>query len=165
MANPGLTKFKHILVPLDGSANAEQALPAAQILAQGNDAKILLLRVLQALDAGSQKILFASEEQAKATFAAWRADAEQEQSQIVRALQATGIAAEQQVILGDPVPTIFQTIGEQTIDVIVMTTHGYTGLKRWYYGSVANKVLRGANCPVLLVRSQPDKANSKNRPT
>jgi nucleotide-binding universal stress UspA family protein len=44
----------------------------------------------------------------------------------------------------------------------VMSTHGRSGLNRWVYGSVANKVLRGASCPLLLVRNtQPTKAEER----
>ncbi len=161
--NPVPHKIRHILVPLDGSPLAKQVLPAAQALAQATGAKILLLHVIQELDAGNRQILFASEEEATATFAAWRADAELELTQITGALQAAGIATEHQIIFGTPVPIILQTIVDQTIDLIVMTTHGYTGFKRWFYGSVANKVLRGANCPLLLVRNQPSGEDTAER--
>ncbi|MCE7984509.1 MAG: universal stress protein [Caldilinea sp. CFX5] len=54
---------------------------------------------------------------------------------------------------------ISQNSREQ-IDLLVMSTHGRSGLRRWVYGSVANKVLRGVTCPLLLIHHPPTAANS-----
>jgi nucleotide-binding universal stress UspA family protein len=60
---------------------------------------------------------------------------------------------EVRALVGDPDKTICDTVAQENIDLIVMSTHGRSGLNRWVYGSVANKVLRGASCPLLLVRN------------
>ncbi|MCB0100331.1 MAG: universal stress protein, partial [Caldilineaceae bacterium] len=64
-----------------------------------------------------------------------------------------GILYETRVRLGDPDRVICATTIDAGIDLVVMSTHGRTGVRRWIYGSVANKVLRGLDCPLLLVRS------------
>jgi len=56
--------------------------------------------------------------------------------------------------MGLPGETIIDYARRHPIDLIVMATHGRSGLQRWVYGSVADKVLRGADLPVLLVRAQ-----------
>jgi nucleotide-binding universal stress UspA family protein len=61
------------------------------------------------------------------------------------------------VEVGDDAAAILDYAHKQPIDLIVMATHGRSGLSRWVYGSVADKVLRGAEVPVLLVRAQPKK--------
>jgi len=147
-------RLHHILVPLDGSPLAEQALTEVQALAQQSHAKVTLLHVIQSLDAGNLKILFANEAEAEATFAEWCADAEKYLQQIAGQLLSAGIATEWRAILGDPAPTIIQVATDEQVDLIAMTTHGRTGLQRSFYGSVANKVLRGASCPLHLVRNQ-----------
>jgi nucleotide-binding universal stress UspA family protein len=59
------------------------------------------------------------------------------------------------VQIGTPAETIIDYAHREPIDLIVMATHGRSGLQRWVYGSVADKVLRGADVPVLLVRAHP----------
>lgn len=145
--------LQQILVPLDGSAFAEQALPDAQALAQANGASLLLIQALQQPSAGNQRLLFDSEADANALFARWRAEAEAYLMGIAANLNAKGVACTYRVIWGDPDQAILDTIEDEKIDLIVMTTHGRTGMQRWFYGSVANRVLRSAPCPLLLVRN------------
>jgi nucleotide-binding universal stress UspA family protein len=144
---------QQILVPLDGSALAERALPEAQRLASINNAQILLVRVLQTLDEESKRILFASPAIANDALERERSAAEQYLQGIATRLQASGVVAECEVRFGDPVPTILQVADEKQVSLIVMTTHGHTAIKQWFYGSVANKILRGAQCPILMVRN------------
>ena len=145
--------LQQILTPLDGSAFAEQALPDAQVLAQANGASLLLIQALQQPSAGNQRLLFDSEADANALFARWRAAAEAYLMGIAANLKAKGIACTYRVVWGDPDQAILDTIEDEKIDLIVMTTHGRTGMQRWFYGSVANRVMRGASCPLLLVRN------------
>ncbi|MCB0080347.1 MAG: universal stress protein [Caldilineaceae bacterium] len=62
------------------------------------------------------------------------------------------IVAETMIDIGDPAGKIVDYAAEHDIDLIVMSTHGHTGLTRWRYGSVTTKVLSEAPCPVLVVR-------------
>jgi nucleotide-binding universal stress UspA family protein len=150
-ANGGLQR---ILVPLDGSPLAEQALPIAQALATATGAQLLLLQVVQALDEGGKWMLFPSETAADATLARWCADAEHYLQQTASPLHDTGVIAEVRAVLGDPDKVIHDLVADERIDLVVMSTHGRSGLNRWYYGSVANKVMRSVGCPLLLVRSE-----------
>jgi nucleotide-binding universal stress UspA family protein len=148
--------LRHILVPLDGSTLAEQALPLAQTLASATGAHLLLLQVVQAPDEGSKRILWGSVAEADAVLARWCADAEHYLRQRANELQETGVTAEVRAVLGNPDKVIHNLVADEAIDLIVMSTHGRSGLSRWYYGSVANKVMRSVGCPLLLVRSKSE---------
>jgi len=150
-ALPG-DKLRRILVPLDGSTLAEQALPTAAALAKASGAELLLLQVLQPLDDRNQEILFKDADEAQAAFAEWRTNAEAYLHQQAHPFQAAEMACRYQALLGDVAPTIIDTAADENVDLLVMSTHGRSGLRRWVYGSVANKVLRGVTCPLLLIR-------------
>lgn len=144
-------QVRRILVPLDGSALAEQALPIAGALAKTTGAELLLLQVIQPLDDRNQDILFKDAAEAQAAFAEWRANAEAYLHEKAQPFQAVGVPCRYKVELADVAPTIIDTAGSEPVDLLVMSTHGHSGLRRWVYGSVTNKVLRGVTCPLLLI--------------
>ncbi len=144
-------KLHRILVPLDGSALAEQALPTAGALAKATSAELLLLQVIQPLDDRNQEILFKDAAEAQTAFAEWRTNAEAYLHGKGQSFQDEGVTCLSKAELGDVAPTIIDTATNERIDLLVMSTHGRSGLGRWVYGSVANKVLRGVTCPLLLI--------------
>lgn len=146
-------QLQRLLIPLDGSTWAEGALPQAQALAQATGAQILLLQVIQSLDEGSQQILFEDKAVANTVYKDWRAHAEEYLSQVAQRLQIANVSSDYRVLWGDPDKVICKAVTDENIDLLVMSTHGRSGLSRWFYGSVANKVLRNAPCPLLLIRS------------
>jgi len=122
-----------VIVPLDGSELAEQALPYAEAIARTSQAPLHLLRVV-APDAP--------------------AAAETEAREYLRErAKAIGDRVQISVRMGQPADQIVDGADEMTDPVIVMTTHGRTGIGRWLYGSVADRVVRGSGTPVLLIRS------------
>jgi nucleotide-binding universal stress UspA family protein len=145
--------FNHILVPLDGSALAETALPAALELARSFESKITLLRVAHTpLLPGLDGYSFAEID------ATLREQARQEAIEYLRAqagsLRQQGYDARTHVTIGQPVAEhILNVTDLLEVDTIVMSTHGWGGIRRWVYGSVADKVLRHAKVPVLLIRA------------
>ncbi len=148
-------KLRRILVPLDGSLLAEQALPEAVALAQATGAELLLLQVIQALDEGNQHILFKNAAEAQAAFAQWQTSAETYLRQVAQPIQAQGGVCVCRALAGNVVETIIATAETAGIDLLVISTHGRSGLQRWVYGSVANKVLRGVSCPLLVIHNPP----------
>lgn len=148
-------QLRRILVPLDGSLLAAEALPEAVALAKAAGAELLLLQVIQPLDGRNQDILFKDAEEAQAAFREWQVDAAADLQQLAAPLQAEGVRCRGQVLLCDVVQTIIDTTETEAIDLLVMSTHGRTGLRRWVYGSVANKVLRGVACPLLVIHRLP----------
>jgi nucleotide-binding universal stress UspA family protein len=145
-------QYKHILVPLDSSKLAELALPDALTLAQLNKAAITLLHVI------SPSRLPATNYPTTPFLIDQFLDDQRELAlaylnEIRSRLRAKGVIIHTAVEVGLAAETIIDYAAEHHIDLIVMSTHGRSGLQRWVYGSVADKVLRGAHVPVVLVRA------------
>lgn len=132
-----------ILVPLDGSPAAEQALPVAQRLARAGFSRLILVRSVQAFTFPG---VDARNAQASA-----RAEAQQYVDSLASRLAATGLTIETGVPYGAPATEILDEVGLRNADMVVMATHGRSGIGRWLYGSVADEVLRRAMVPVVLV--------------
>jgi nucleotide-binding universal stress UspA family protein len=143
--------FTKILVPLDQSPLAEQALGQASAVAKASHAAMDLLLVHQALP-------FAGFGDAP-----WNAEQQNDEQMYLRALAdevASGatVPVKCVVLRGEPVETICAQAREVEADLIVMTTHGRTGLSRSWLGSVADGVLRHSSIPVLMLRPIEGKA-------
>ncbi len=144
--------IKKILVSLDGSRLAEKALPYARTLAQKFDAELILVRVLQPMvimsDYGYVPFYQSQVLQEEA-------DAKVYLRSIQKKFSKLGLTIHIEVLEGNPVAeTILDMARETAVDLIVMSTHGRSGLSQWVYGSVANKVLQHAPCPIFLVRAK-----------
>ena len=143
--------YHNILVPLDGSALAEAALHHAEALALEFKSNITLLRIII-----SPYQLIAPDLVLSGTVAeipGLRDQAMQYLQGVSGELREKGISF-QPAILDGPVPdAITDYARAEHIDLIVMSTHGRGGISRWVYGSVAEKVLQAAPCPVLLIRA------------
>ena len=145
----------HVLVPIDFSAYADHALDYAIRLASTLDAQLTLLHVMQPL-------LMAGVDMGVALPATYLQEVEAEvQSSMEEALArvtAAGLSGEQVVLYGVPFQEIVDIAKARQVDLIVMGTHGRTGLMYVLLGSVAEKVVRIAPCSVLVVR-QADQAS------
>lgn len=148
--------YQKIMVTLDGSAFAAQAMPHAQSLAERYDAELILFQVLPKIDRSALETLavdFAelheTPDQAREEIVA---EAKKPLQALADDLKRQGVQARAVIEVGLPAETIIDYATDNAVDLIVMSTHGRTGLDRWVYGSVADKILRGASCPVLLVR-------------
>ena len=148
--------IEHLLVPLDGSSFAERSIPLAVELSTQTGATLTMLRVVQDLDVQNKQIIFKSEEAAEEAVTQWKLLATRYLDELAKGIKAEGVKVSSMVLSGDP-ENLIGTIAETLpADLIVMSTHGRSGVSRWVYGSVANKVLRTASCPVLLVRNEVD---------
>ena len=148
--------IEHLLVPLDGSSFAERSIPLAVELSTQTGATLTMLRVVQDLDAQNKQIIFKSEEAAEEAVNQWKLLATRYLDELAKGIKAEGVKVSSMVLSGDP-ENLIGTIAETLpADLIVMSTHGRSGVSRWVYGSVANKVLRTASCPVMLVRNEVD---------
>ena len=143
-------KFQNILVPLDGSTLAESALPLACDLARRYQARLWLYRVR----VRPPSVWEAQEPEAMEAFSAQEKRVCDDYLQGLR--EALGEEAPPQVELlhefGNPAEAILEKAEDLPGALIVMTSHGRDGLRRWLMGSVAEKVARHASCPVMLLR-------------
>lgn len=149
--------FAHLLVPLDGSPFAEVALKAAVDLADKYQSRLLLVYVVNVPHAASA---FADEAHDQLldhirhrVFADALAYLEAKEI----GLRQQGYRVASKLIEGqDVADTILEIAREELVDTIVMCTHGRSGIGRWVFGSVAEKVLRGAEIPLLLLRPESE---------
>jgi nucleotide-binding universal stress UspA family protein len=152
--------YRNVIVAVDGSELAEKALPHAESVARRYGARLRLLRAVIPLErviADTAQLGLTAAHATPAVDAAEIVDAERDEAGVYLArlaerFRAMGIAVETSTPEGPPEQAILEASREWPADLIVMTTHGRTGLGRLVFGSVAEAVLRSAPCPVLLVR-------------
>jgi nucleotide-binding universal stress UspA family protein len=145
---------RHILVPLDGSQLAERALEEAERLINPDDTLTLLtvvpvpeipiydfypmpMSVVQDYEAGMSDALPYAQEYLERIAAQLR--------------ETLNVTVNVVVELGEPPTVIAATAEKYHVDMIVMSTHGRSGLNRWLFGSVTFKVLSNACCPVVVI--------------
>lgn len=148
--NGPVTMFKKILVPLDGSKTAEGALPYALDLAQRGGGHLMLARVCSATLSGGSMAGYPVPGTALETELVL---AQQHVEEYLRALrfQVEGVQVSTHAPQGTAVAALVALIEEQQVSLIVMTSHGRSGLTRFVLGSVAEKLMRLAPCPVFIV--------------
>lgn len=156
-AHVAVTMFQNrkILVPLDGSPLAERALEPALAIAEAVQSDVTLLRVApgreplpQALspsgeDLGVTRDIAVAQEQAEAEAYLQRIYSAHANRHLFFDVVTTG---------GDIADAIVSYADERHMDLIVISSHGRSGIGRWLHGSVAEKVLRGADCATLIIR-------------
>ena len=148
--------LKRILVPLDGSPLAESALRVAARIAYASDGTILLLRVI-GVPTTYTPYIYGSDMAQSPQLAQDMIDMEQENAEkylaeIARLDILAGIQAETTIIAGSAGMSIIDAAKEEKVDLIVMSSHGETGFKRFALGSVAQYVSRRSSVPVLVLQ-------------
>jgi nucleotide-binding universal stress UspA family protein len=139
-------KITKLLVPLDGSKLAEHAIEKALEVGEGREPTVLLLR---AAEASTWPGVDPTDEQIRVV-----REAEEYLDAVKAALRAKGILrVETSVWYGPPASAIVEAARVGGADLIVMSTHGRSGLGRLILGSVAEAVLRGTTTPILLLRA------------
>lgn len=146
--------YKRILLALDGSPLAEQALPHAFALAERFQAELVLLRVLVPLARPPAVAEAALQKAEEATTALVREYLERVTAQA----QERGIQARAVIIAGRPHVEIIQYAETNQVDLVVISSRGQSGLSRWLMGSVSDRVVRGVDVPVMLVRARKEEA-------
>ncbi|MCO5189495.1 MAG: universal stress protein [Anaerolineae bacterium] len=139
------TEFERIIVPLDGSDFAERPLSFAQSIAHAYDAQMTLMTVAPPAKAKFRRADATERDQE------WRQQVAYLDN-LVQGLQRAGINADFVIESGSIVEQIDAFAAESHADLILMSTHGRSGMERWLIGSVANKLTRQTSTPVLLVR-------------
>lgn len=146
--------YRRVVVPLDGSETAEQALDDAIGMAKLNGAELHLVRVADSQtlepfggegimwDAGTIGTLLEEEEQAAVTYL----------KETAERLKSENVEATTETLRGPVVSSLLSVT--KPGDVIAIATHGRSGLKRWFLGSVAEDIVRRATVPVLVIRAK-----------
>jgi nucleotide-binding universal stress UspA family protein len=148
--------IRHLLAPTDFSECSKDAVSYALELAQKFGAKLSLLHVVEPPPYSIEgpvpstvggNLLHDLERQATAELA-----------QVLPQAQVAEIEVTRYVVIGSPFRKIIETTEAEEVDLIVMATHGRTGLSHLVMGSVAERVVRTAPCPVLTIRPSAEKA-------
>jgi nucleotide-binding universal stress UspA family protein len=140
--------FKTLLVPLDGSELSESILPRVIAVAKPSNARVVLLQAHEPLDQGVRVAM--GQDLAGKLDTVTREDAEANLNKVAGDLANQGIRADIALAEGKPAEAILEYVSTHTIDLILMASHGRSGLSRWAFGSVAEKVLRQSPVPVLI---------------
>ncbi len=141
--------YKKILVPLDGSELSESVLNHVVTIATSCQVlEVVLTRVREPLDKSVKKTLDAK------IFSqldeAYHDEAANYLEEIATTLKRKGIAVKVEVLSGKPAEEILTYSQRSGVDLIIMSTHGRSGVSRWVFGSVADKVIRQTEIPVLI---------------
>ena len=134
----------HFLAPLDFSEHADHALEYAIGLAQALQARLTLLHVIHTPAWAGGEFT--------AQMTDLERDAEHALEPYCRRIQAAALEGTYMVRQGIPWHEIVEVAKQRHVDLILMSTHGYTGLQHVLLGSVAERVVRHAPCPVLVTR-------------
>ena len=148
--------YERVLLPLDGSSVAEQALPHAVAQATNFQAELILLKVLEPLAKYHNISLEAAGRAEKATHELAREYLER----VAAGVRERGVLVRMVTVDGNPHEGIVSCAETEQVDLIVICTRGHSGLTRWLIGSVADRVVRGASVPVLLVSARQEEAAS-----
>ncbi len=144
--------LQKILVPVDFSECAREGAKYASAFATRVGADVKLIHVVHPTDymaaAG-----FAKGIEWPPIVETARLNAEDRLDELVNFLPLVGIVAETEVEIGEPVEKLTEATKRPDIDMVIMSTHGYTGIKHALIGSTAEQLVRAAHCPVLVVPS------------
>jgi universal stress protein A len=147
--------WKTILVPHDFSASANHASALARDVAKVHGARLVLLHVVELpYQVTPDTVIMPDANGAPVNIRDYAVTtAEQHLTDLVARLGKDGVAASSVVRVGNAVDEILRYANDDQMDLVVMGTHGRTGLAHVIVGSVAERVVRGARMPVLTVRS------------
>ena len=144
--------YKKILVPLDGSKRAEMIRPHVRELASRFHATVILIMVIEHIyTTGTGETYSSINEKA---LKAKLKDSESYLDGIVAKFQNKGITCKKLISQGPVVEKIIEAANTEDVDLIAMTSHGYGGLARIFYGSVAAGILHRVDRPIFIVRSR-----------
>lgn len=151
--------YSRIVVPLDGSELAAQALPAAEEMARLNGAPLHLVRVVE-----FGRLAWTGKQGIPATVVEQETEAAEEYLENIRnAIAERGMTVTAEIRRGSSGHQLVDAV--HTGDLLVMTSHGRSGAVRWFLGSVAENVIRRSPVPVMLVRAVERPAVAASSPT
>ena len=142
--------YQKVLVPLDGSGLAECALPhVKEMVKEGHAGQVTVLNVIDL-----HPSIFAEGVDANYIMKAQFDNAKKYLTDLKERLRAEGLEIKAEVLKGSAAQAIAEYAQQNGMDLIVIATHGYSGMKRLMFGSVALRVLHDSHVPVLLIRPE-----------
>ena len=148
--------YKKILVPLDGSKLAECVLPHLETVLKGCEAsEVVLVQAVEpfSIPYGREVGQLKSLEEVKTFETHQKTDAEKYLKIIAARLGKAGVNTRTEVIYGKAIEALTEYINENDVDLVIMATHGRTGINRRIWGGVADHILRSVCTPILMIRT------------
>ena len=145
--------YRKILVPLDGSKLAECVLPHVAALAQASQVQeVVFVRVFEPFRPPPSDYVV-SEEVIDRINSENRAAAENYLQELVNRVRLEGTQQRWEAVSGRVAETLADYANKNNVDLIIIATHGRSGVSRWVWGSVADRILRSSCVPILMVRA------------
>lgn len=145
--------YNKILVPLDGSEMAECVLPHVENIAKGcKVGNVTFLRVLDTYMPSAARAYLGTDQEKEMNKKSEEAAIEY-LDRVAGRVNLNGVEMQKHLIIGHPAENIADYASNNNVDLIIIATHGRSGISRWVWGSVANRILRSACVPVLMVRA------------
>ena len=145
--------YQRILIPLDGSELGECSMEHAKAIAQGcNVADVIILRVIEPFSSQTLSALAeAGDDHLRKALDQNEQDAQDYVLKVQNNLKSRGMTTQAVTVKGAAADEILSYAEKNKVDLIVISTHGRSGLSRFFFGSVAEKVSRHSRVPVLLI--------------
>jgi len=146
--------YQHVMVPLDGSELAECVLPHLEVVARGcNVKKVTLVRVVEPLHMyGGVESHIPPEERQRLEADAINI-AKSYLDRMVERLKQGGLTVESEVLYGKVTDELADYANKNEVDLVIISTHGHSGVSRWVWGNTADRILRAVCVPVFMVRA------------
>ncbi|RJQ38983.1 MAG: universal stress protein [Dehalococcoidia bacterium] len=148
--------YRKIMVPLDGSQLAECVLAHVEAIGVLNkSAEIMLVQAVEPISIpyGREAAKVESIEQLKTFEAHNKAEAEKYLAETATRLAKAGVNARPYVVFGKAAEALAEFATKNSADLVVIATHGRSGVSRWVWGSVADRLLRSIIAPILVIRA------------
>jgi nucleotide-binding universal stress UspA family protein len=146
--------YQKILLPLDGSELAECVLPHAESIAKGcGTTGVILVRVVSPLQIRYDTSYSLSEPEQEQLYSQAVQSTQSYLEQVAGRLKEQGLNVTSEVLTGPVAESIAEYTHKNEIDLMIIATHGRSGVSRWVWGSIADKILRSACVPVLMIRA------------
>jgi universal stress protein A len=154
-------RLQKILLPTDFSGCANYALPYAASIARATGAEIVCVHVVEPVVPAVGYTGLAEPMPIADISEQLEDSAERQLPKLTECDECAGIELEEVIVHGDAAAEIVRVAHEREVDLIVISSHGRTGLGRMIFGSTAEAVVRHAKCPVLVVKPPPEEENEE----
>jgi len=156
-----LPRLRRILLPTDFSGCANYAFPYAAAIARATQAMVVCVHVVESVVPAVGYTGLADPMPIADMSEQLEDSAERELPRLTDCEELAGLEVEEVIVHGDAAAEIVRVADEQNADLIVISSHGRTGLGRMIFGSTAEAVVRHASCPVLVVKPPPEEASDQ----
>lgn len=153
-------QLSRVLLPTDFSGCANYALPYAASIARATGARIICVHVVEPIVSAMGYTGLAAPMPIADISEQLEESAGHELPQLTDCAEFNGLDVEEVIVHGDAAAEIVRVASEREVDLIVVSSHGRTGLGRIIFGSTAEAVVRHASCPVLVVKPPPQEEES-----